>query len=81
MYRNYIQKNVTSVSIVLFLLIFFIIQYIKPSFIYKKDGSFRRFGLGTKNKTVIPIWFITLIIAILSYVFILYYVNIPNFDY
>ena len=81
MYRGYIQKNVTSVSIILFLIIFFCIQSLKPSFIYNNDGSFRRFGLGTKNKTVIPIWFITLIIAILSYVFILYYINIHNFNY
>jgi len=81
MYRKYIQKNVTSVSIILFLLLFFIIQYIKPAFIYTKSGSFRKFGLGTKNKTVIPIWFTTLIIAILSYVFILYYINLPNFTF
>ena len=81
MYRKYIQKNVTSVSIILFLLLFFIIQYIKPAFIYNKNGGFRKFGLGTKNKTVIPIWLTTLIVAILSYVFILYYINLPNFTF
>ena len=81
MYRKYIERNVTSVSIILFLIIFFIIQSIKPSFIYNKDGSFRKFGLGTKNKTVIPIWFTTLIVAILSYIFILYYVSLPHFNF
>lgn len=81
MYRKYIEKNPTSVSIILFLTIFFIIQSIKPSFIYNKNGGFRHFGLGTRNKTVIPIWFTTLIIAILSYVFILYYISLPSFTF
>ncbi len=53
----------------------------KPSFIYENDGSFRQFGLGYKKKTVIPIWLITIILAILSYVFILYYLTIPKYNF
>ena len=57
MFRQYIERNITSVSIVLFVVIFCIIQYVEPAFLYEKDGSLRQFGLGSKNKTVIPIWF------------------------
>ncbi len=81
MSRQYIRKNITSVAIILFIVLFCIIQYIEPAFLYDKDGSLRQFGLGSKKKTVIPIWFMTLIIAIFSYLFILYYLTFPKYRY
>jgi len=81
MYRKFIKKNITSASILLFLMIFILIQSSKPSFIYEEDGSFRQFGLGYKKKTVIPIWLITIFLAILCYVFILYYITLPRYTF
>ena len=81
MNRTYIRKNITSVSIVLFVVIFSLIQLAEPAFLYEKDGSLRKFGIGTKKKTVIPIWFLTLILAIFCYLFVLYYLAIPKFRY
>ena len=81
MYRQYIRRNITAVSIILFVVIFCIIQLVEPAFLYEKDGSLRRFGLGTQKKTVIPIWFLTFIIAIFSYLFVLYYISIPKFRF
>ena len=52
---------------------------LKPAFIYNADGSLKQFGLGKKSKTVIPIWFISLILAIFSYLFVLYYLATPKF--
>jgi hypothetical protein len=40
------------------------------------DGSFREFGVGYKNKTVIPIWVVSIIIAILCYLAISYYLMV-----
>jgi hypothetical protein len=34
--------------------------------------SFRRFGIGYKNKTVVPIWLFAIILAILIYVGVIY---------
>ena len=81
MYRQYIRRNITSVSILLFVILFCIVQLVEPAFLYDKDGSLRIFGLGSKNKTVIPIWFLTLILAIFSYLFVLYYLTIPKYRY
>ena len=81
MSRSYIRKNLTSISIFLFIIIFMIVQIIKPSFIYNDDGSFRQFGIGYKSKTVVPIWFVTIIIAILSYLFVLYYITLPKYTF
>lgn len=50
----------------------------KPAFLYNKDGSIREFGVGYKNKTILPIWLLSLILGILSYLFIMYYVAYPK---
>ena len=78
MNRNYIRDNITLVSIVLFLIIFIFIFIIKPAFLFKKDGSIREFGIGYKNKTILPIWLLAIILGILSYLFVMYYVAYPK---
>jgi hypothetical protein len=79
MYRNYIRENVTVVSIILFIIIFIFIQIVKPAFLYKSDGSIREFGIGYKNKTILPIWLLSIILGILCYVIVMYYVVYPKF--
>lgn len=78
-YRSYIAKNVTLVSILLFLAIFITIQIGKPSFLYKDDGSLRDFGVGYRNKTILPVWLLAIVLGILSYLFVLYYLSRHTF--
>jgi hypothetical protein len=78
MYRNFIRQNITIVSIILFLTIFGIVQFIKPAFLYNRDGSVREFGIGYKNKTILPIWLFSIILGILSYLFVLYFITYPR---
>jgi len=73
MYRKYISKNPLLVSIILFLVLFFAIQLGKPSYLYNNDGSIRNFGIGYRNKTILPIWLLSIILGILCYLFVLYY--------
>ena len=79
--RIFIRNNITAVSIILFIIIFCIVQVIKPNFIYNDDGSLKQFGLGVRQKTVVPIWLVTMILAIFSYLFVLYYLAMPKFRY
>jgi len=79
MFRLFIRQNITSVSIVLFIMLFAVIQIVKPSIIYEKDGSLRQFGLASRKKTVLPIWLVTIFLAILCYLFIMYYLTLPKF--
>ena len=78
MNRHYIRENATLFSIILFLIMFGTIQMMKPAFLYNKDGSIREFGVGYKNKTILPIWLLSLILGILSYLFVMYYVAYPK---
>jgi hypothetical protein len=52
---------------------------IQPAFLYDKDGSIREFGVGYKNKTILPMWLFSIILGILSYTFVLYYLTYPRF--
>jgi len=79
MYRNYIRENITLVSIVLFIIIFGTIQLMKPSCFYNKDGSIREFGVGYRNKTILPIWLLSLILGILCYLAVMYYVSYSKY--
>ena len=75
MLRQFVVKNITLVSIVVFLLLFLIIMLTKPTTIFDKNGKPREFGIGYKKKTVLPIWLVVIILAIISYFIILYYLN------
>jgi hypothetical protein len=44
----------------------------KPGFAYNDDGGFRPFGLGYRNKTIVPIWVVAIILAIFSYMIVLF---------
>ncbi len=79
MYRNIIRDNVTLVSIFLFVIIFSSIQIYKPSFLYNTNGSIREFGVGYKNKTILPIWLLSIVLGIVCYLIVMYYIAHPKF--
>ena len=78
MNRTYIRENAPLFAIILFLIMFGTIQMMKPACLYNKDGSIREFGVGYRNKTIMPIWLLSLILGILSYLFVMYYVAYPK---
>ena len=73
--KLYIQKNLTLVSISLFLIIFTIINSLSPAFLYNSDGSLKEFGVGYKNKTILPVWLLSFVLGILSYCAVRFYVT------
>ena len=79
MLRQFIQNNINLTKIFLFLVFFIILIIIKPGFIFDKNGRPREFGLGYKNKTVIPIWLAIIIIALFLYLIFLNYLNLNKF--
>ena len=81
MLRTFTRNNTTLVSIVIFLLIFGFVQIMKPSFLYNNDGSLRDFGVGYKNKTILPLWLFSIILGILTYVLVLYYLKYSFINY
>ena len=78
MNRNFIRRNITSISIILFIIIYIFINLIKPAIVYNNDGSLREFGLGYRRKTVLPAWLLAIVLAICSYFIVLYYIAAPK---
>jgi hypothetical protein len=76
--RSFIRRNLTFISVFVFSVIFGLFQIMKPSFLYEKDGALREFGLGSEKKTILPIWLFSLVLAILSYIFVLYCLALPR---
>ena len=60
----------------LYIIVFMLVQYATPSFLYNEDGSLREFGIGYSSKTVLPIWIVAIVLGILSYLLV-YYVSMP----
>jgi hypothetical protein len=75
-FKNIIRNNLAGAAIVLYIVVFMLVQYANPSFLYNEDGSLREFGIGYSSKTVLPIWLVAIILGILSYLFV-YYVSRP----
>ena len=74
--KPFIRNNLAGTAILLYIIVFMLVQYANPSFIYNEDGSLREFGVGYSSKTVLPIWLVAIILGILSYVTV-YYISRP----
>jgi hypothetical protein len=54
-------------SIALFLFFMLLVYWIKPRTIFNDDGSLREFGVGSKKKTITPLWLVAILCAIAAY--------------
>jgi hypothetical protein len=70
--KNLIRNNLAGSAIVLYIIVFMLVQYATPSFLYNEDGSLREFGIGYSSKTVLPIWIVAIVLGILSYLAVFY---------
>jgi hypothetical protein len=71
--KQFVRTNKVSIAILIFLILFSVVHIFKPKLFYNEHGGFRPFGVGYRHKTVIPIWIISILLAILSYLAISYW--------
>ena len=76
-----IKKNIIAYAIILFIIIYIILNTVKPGFLYNKKGQLRAFGLNYSNRTIIPLWLTVICIATISYLAVLCYVTYPRIQY
>jgi hypothetical protein len=70
--KDFIRTNAPLCAIIVFLGLYAAIVRFKPKMIFYEDGTLKDFGLGYKNKTIIPIWLVAVVVAILSYMIVMY---------
>jgi hypothetical protein len=79
-FDQFISSHNLLVSIILYVLIIAVVFYYKPYLFYNTDGSLKQFGIGYKNKTILPIWLFFIVLGILCYLTILYYSALLQFS-
>ena len=77
MTREFVRKNVPLVSLIIYIILYGILIFSRPHLIYNKNGTIRNFGIGYSTRSILPIWLLAIIIAIMSYFAVLYYVSYP----
>jgi hypothetical protein len=70
--KDFIRTNAPLCAIIVFLGFYVAIVRFKPKLIFYEDGTLKDFGLGYKNKTIIPIWLVSVVVAIMSYMIVMY---------
>jgi hypothetical protein len=78
MNRALVRAHQPAFAIGVFLVVYCLVLWTRPAFLYNNDGSLRQFGVGSSRKTVIPVWLLALIIAVLAYLGVMYYVAHPQ---
>lgn len=69
--------NILFIIIAVYICLYSVIVKCKPSFMYdEKNDCFRQFGIGYKNTTILPLWLISILVAIISYFIVLYVIHI-----
>ncbi len=69
--------DIVFLIIAVYICLFGLIVYFKPSFVYdEKNDCFRQFGVGYKNTTILPLWLISILLAIMSYIIVIYFIHL-----
>lgn len=78
---NVVKQQKIGVAIMVYLAIMFSLIYTKPSFLFNDDESIKPFGLGYQSKSVLSLPIISILVGILSYMFVLYYLNYSSLKF
>jgi hypothetical protein len=73
--KRWIRQNKIIVAILIYIILFGIVNLLTPAFMYNPDGSLKEFGVGFRKKTIIPIWLISIFLAIIAYFSVVYYTS------
>jgi len=80
MNRGWVKNNITTSSIILFFVLYLVVVMCKSSLIYNNDDTLREFGLGQSRKTIIPVWLVSILLAIISYSGVMFYLTYPKLN-
>ena len=68
---NFINYTPVKSAIVLYLILILLILIWKPRGIFDENGNSKLFGVGYKYKTLLPLWLLFILIAIICYYFVI----------
>jgi len=70
-------KDSFTIIVIVYLLLYILLTYFKPNFIFDNENEIlRQFGVGYNNTTIMPLWLCSIILAIFSYFIIIYLLHL-----
>ena len=66
------NNNKVIYAICVFIVLYSAVIYFKPAFLFHKDGTLRDFGLNNKQKTIVAGWTVSIFLAFVSYLIVMY---------
>lgn len=70
-------KDSFTIIVIVYLLLYILLTYFKPNFIFDNENEIlRQFGVGYNNTTIMPLWLCSIILAIFSYFIIIYMLHL-----
>jgi len=73
--KRWMRHNKILIAILVYIILFGFINVLTPAFMYNPDGSLKEFGVGFRKKTIIPVWLISILLAIVAYFSVVYYTS------
>ena len=71
------QFNRLCMVLFIYITLYGIVVIVKPEMIFdNQHNCTRQFGVGYKNTTIVPLWFISILFGITSYFIVLYILHI-----
>ena len=75
-----LKESSIKITVILYLIIVGVIIYVKPGMFYVNNNTsskkYKIFGTGSRqNKTIFPLWFVLIVIAIVLYFLVCLIVN------
>ena len=68
-----LDVNILFVVIAVYILLYGLIITFKPSIIYDNNKDcLRQFGVGYRNTTILPLWLVSILLAIICYFIVIY---------
>lgn len=67
------RQYLPIISIIFFIMLYSGLVYMKPTVMFYDDGTLREFGVGYKNKTIFPLWLISIFLGVWCYLLALYF--------
>jgi len=72
-----LDVNILFIVIGIYIVLYYLVVISKPSIIYdKQHNGLRQFGIGYKNTTILPLWLVSILLAIISYFIVLYSIHL-----
>ena len=78
MLRTLARENPVGAALAVFIVAYACVVMAQPAALFASDGTLRDFGVGTKNRTVVPAWLVAIMLAVLAYLCVLWFIAAPT---